>query len=306
MKRKRKNHPRLFLFDKGMTALLLLSFLLLQLFGAAYYFQKVNALEEKIEEYRFYQASLQEEKHYLQQYIFDYQEKIKELEEKLGRLPGEGKPPTEKDRVAYLTFDDGPGENTLKLLEILREHEVKATFFVNGEDTPYGRDVYRRMVDEGHVLGNHTYSHNYHEIYRDVESFMKDYMKLEKLVYQATATRPEIMRFPGGSNNTVSISVSGRDIMKDITEKILEEGYSYFDWNVYGFDGTRPTPSPSGISDAVLNKARLIEDRAIILLHDNDYNTSTIKALPQIIEGLREQGYRFDTLDRGTPPHRFR
>ena len=326
----RDTSARLFLFNKRMLLLLLLSLLFLQFFSAAYYVYRVSALEEQLAEYRLYHASLQEEKSYLQQEIFEHQEIILELEEELeeatgneggsgegnhleegkveGRL-GEGIPGPgsgEEDRVAYLTFDDGPSPNTPEILAVLREYDVPATFFVNGDDSFYGRRMYRRILEEGHVLGNHTYSHDYFSIYRDADSFMEDHRHLEELIYGATGTRPRVTRFPGGSNNTVSFSAAGYDVMEEITAKVEEEGNSYFDWNVYGLDGNKPTPSPGKIAGAVLNKARWLEDRAIILLHDNKFNHDTVKALPLIIEGLEEEGYEFGLLTPQSPPYHFR
>ena len=211
-------------------------------------------------------------------------------------------------KKAYLTFDDGPSELTPELLDVLREHQVKATFFVNGKEDSRSLELYRRKQKEGHALGNHTYSHHYHRIYAGLDEFMEDFKELEELLASTTGTRPRIMRFPGGSNNTVSRSVAGYDIMPRIIQKVLAEGYQYFDWNIYGFDGNMPVPSSEEIARAVLHQSQQQEMQGKdlhILLHDNHFNKTTLQALPQIIEELKQKGYHFKTLTPQTPPYRF-
>lgn len=205
------------------------------------------------------------------------------------------------DRVAYLTFDDGPSEHTEKILDILKEHDVKATFFVNGNDTPFGRRMYRRIVKEGHALGNHTYSHNYRNIYKSSDSFWKDVFKLEELLEKTTGVKPRIIRFPGGSTNTVARSVSGYNLMEDLMQEVTDAGYIYMDWNVCAFDAYNPPPSPVTIAANVLNQSKS-KDLACILLHDSEFNSTTPGALPRIIEGLRDMGFYFDivTYDTGS------
>lgn len=211
----------------------------------------------------------------------------------------------QEERIAYLTFDDGPSENTLKVLDVLREYEVKGTFFVNGKDTPFARHVYKRIVKEGHALGNHTYSHTYRQIYKSVDSFFEDMLKLEELLYEVTEVRPRIMRFPGGSTNTVSRSVSGRDIMPELMREVTDAGYIYFDWTVCAFDAYKPPPAGSTIAANVLQQSG-DKDIACVLLHDSDFNHTTPEALPRIIEGLREMGFRFDVITADMEPVQFR
>jgi len=202
----------------------------------------------------------------------------------------------EEERVAYLTFDDGPSEHTVKVLDILKEYDVKATFFVNGNDTAFGRNMYRRMVKEGHALGNHTYSHTYSQIYSSVDSFFEDFLKLEKLLKKTTGVRPRIMRFPGGSTNTVSRSVSGYQIMDELVAKVEKEEYIYHDWNVCAFDSDYPPPNSATIAQNVLQQASFKEGDIVVLLHDGMMNKTTPGALPRIIEGLRELGFQFRVL----------
>lgn len=200
------------------------------------------------------------------------------------------------ERVAYLTFDDGPSENTPVVLDILEEYEAVATFFVNGVDIPFGHKMYRRMVKEGHALGNHTYSHKYSQIYQSTESFFEDLLQLELLLKKVIGKTPRVMRFPGGSTNTVSRSVSGYNIMEELIVKVEKAGYIYHDWNVCAFDSDFPPPNEATITQNVLQQARFREGDIVVLLHDGMMNKTTPGALPKIIEGLREMGFHFEVI----------
>ena len=104
-------------------------------------------------------------------------------------------------KKVYLTFDDGPSDHTAQILDILKKHKVKATFFVVGKETEHAKKMYQRIVLEGHTLAMHSYSHNYDQIYANVGAFSKDLMKLQKYLYDLTDVKPYIYRFPGGSSN---------------------------------------------------------------------------------------------------------
>jgi peptidoglycan/xylan/chitin deacetylase (PgdA/CDA1 family) len=138
----------------------------------------------------------------------------------------------------YLTFDDGPSELTPVVLDILYEYKIKGTFFVNGRKTNIGWDLYKRIVDEGHSIGNHTYSHDYSKIYTSEDSFVLDFKQLEDLLYEKVGVRPKIMRFPGGSNNTISKKCGSENLMKKLSESMKNMGYQYFDWNVDEYSDT--------------------------------------------------------------------
>lgn len=204
-------------------------------------------------------------------------------------------------KVAYLTFDDGPSANTEQILDILKKHKIKATFFVNGNTSK--KDLYKRIVDEGHSIGNHTYSHNYASIYSTVDDFLKDINKLNDFLEEVTGVRPNIIRFPGGSNNTVSHKYGGTEIMKEIVQKVVESGYQYFDWNVSSNDAEKLKQDKEVIVNSVLEGTKN-KSKAVILMHDSAPKTTTAEALPEIIEGLIEQGFTFDSLDESSyAPH---
>lgn len=229
---------------------------------------------------------------------------LKEQVEELERL-NLAKAQREKDKnlkIAYLTFDDGPSGNTIKILDILKQKQVPATFFVVGNKEM--KHIYKRIVDEGHVLGNHTYGHDYGKIYKSPETFFADVDKLNDLLEEVTGQRSKILRFPGGSNNTVSRHAGGSGIMNVMIDAVLEEGYRYFDWNVDSQDAAKAKQSKDVIVRSVLNGANQT-NKAVILMHDAPAKTTTVDALPEIIDGLVQKGFTFRGLDMNSPEVQF-
>lgn len=201
-------------------------------------------------------------------------------------------------RVAYLTFDDGPSDNTDKLLDILKEEGVKATFFVIHRE---GCDEkYRRILREGHSLGIHSYTHDYDKVYAGEKAFYGDLDGIASFVAKVTGVRPKIMRFPGGSNSKEGENrVPG--IMAKLRKGVTAAGYSYFDWNVYTGDASAlHVPKDTIVENA--KRAVWGQDELIVLMHDSPAKTTTVEALPEIIDYLREQGYEFASLNENTPP----
>lgn len=184
-------------------------------------------------------------------------------------------------RKVYLTFDDGPSSNTGKILDILAEYDVKATFFVVGKEEERYQPLYKRIVEEGHTLAMHSYSHKYNEIYQSKESYVEDLTKLQEFLYDRTGVWCRYCRFPGGSSNTVS-----RVDMHELIAYLEEQDMSYFDWNVSSGDASSAYISPEAI---VRNStARLQEfQEAMILLHDASDKDSTVEALPKLIEQIQ-------------------
>lgn len=193
----------------------------------------------------------------------------------------------------YLTFDDGPSWITEKILDILKEENIKATFFVCGNNTKYGEKILKRMIKEGHKIGNHTYSHDYNKIYKDVGSFFKDLYKNEKSIYEITGLKPKIVRLPGGSNN--SSPHKGKDLITEINKKLLQRGYTYIDWNATAADSAPTSPIKEQIIFNVL-KWSTKYNNSIVLMHDSGGKENSLKALPTIIKKLKSFGYSFDVL----------
>lgn len=234
--------------------------------------------------------------------IMDEMEQLKEEVQELELKLISKKEREANQKIAYLTFDDGPSNNTIKILDILKEKNVPATFFVVGNQER--KDVYKRIVDEGHTLGNHTYGHDYKGIYKSPETFFADVDKLNDLLEEATGERSNILRFPGGSNNTVSRRAGGADIMNIMTEAVTENGYRYFDWNVDSMDASKAVQSKDVIVRSVLNGAQYTK-KAVILMHDAPAKTTTVDALPEIIDGLTKKGFIFRGLNKYSPQVQF-
>ena len=210
----------------------------------------------------------------------------------------------EEKKVAYLTFDDGPSRNTIRILDILDEYDVKATFFVMANDSPEGKTGYNEMIKRGHQIALHTYSHNYADIYTSMEAFFHNIEQLESFLAEGYNIRTNVIRFPGGSKNVSSRQYGGPNIMKDIKEECVKRGYRFFDWNIDSKDGISPYVSVGEITSNVLSGARN-KDTAIILLHDINAMTNTVTALPNIIKGLQEQGFIFKVISDKTAEMQF-
>ena len=201
--------------------------------------------------------------------------------------------PPKEDRVAYLTFDDGPSEYTEEILDILDYYDVKATFFVI-----YHKDMadkYKAIVDRGHTIALHTYTHDYKKIYRSEKAFFNEIAQISNYVYSVTGVRSKIIRFPGGSSNTVS-NYYCRDIMKTLKKSVPARGYVYHDWNVDSGDAVATNLAPEKLLanvQARLNKYR----KPDILMHDTGASKrTTVDTLPAIIEYIYSQGYTMDKL----------
>jgi len=211
----------------------------------------------------------------------------------------------DNQKIAYLTFDDGPSRNTIKILDILDEYGIKATFFVMANSEPEAKEGYEEMINRGHVIALHTFSHNYGHIYTSSEAFFENIEKLEDFLWDNYQIKSNILRFPGGSKNISSRIYGGPGIMNKIAEECNEKGYRYFDWNVDSRDGDGPYVSVERITSNVLRGAKN-HKKAIILLHDINSMKNTVTALPNIIKGLQEQGFSFGVIDEYTEDMQFR
>ncbi|MGN0312769.1 MAG: polysaccharide deacetylase family protein [Lachnospiraceae bacterium] len=199
-----------------------------------------------------------------------------------------------ESRKVYLTFDDGPSDNTDEILDILKEYDVKATFFVVGKTDEHSRQMYRRIVEEGHTIALHSYSHKYSEIYSSVEKYDKDLEKLSKLIFEETGVTTHYMRFPGGSSNQVS------DVdMEEFIKLVTDEGYTYYDWNVVSGDATSKSYSAKDLIDNVVSGVEHFQE-SIVLMHDASNKDSTVEALPKIIKKLKAEGYVMLPIDDNT------
>ena len=195
-------------------------------------------------------------------------------------------------KIAYITIDDGPSRAiTPRILDVLKREGVKATFFVlphNGVD-----DIYRRIIDEGHEIGNHSYSHIYSSLYNstDIETFKEDVIMAREYIWKNFKYRTVSYRFPGGPmGRSASVLEPRREILSDL-------GYNDFSWHVDTGDSRsgQTDKSTEALTANVLRNTRGRE-QLIVLMHDTQSKATTLAALPRIIAGLRAQGYTFDIL----------
>lgn len=195
------------------------------------------------------------------------------------------------DKIAFLTFDDGPSPNTEKILDILKQHNVKATFFVIGQCASGHPDTLRRTVREGHSIGNHTYSHNLSYGSKFPPSAFIDELKkndenLKRILGKDFHTN--LIRFPGGS--------FGHDSYKS---KVTDAGYSYLDWNATNGDTSAICPSKESILSTFKREAGSGKyQHLVVLMHDAGAKKTTVEALPEIIEFLKSNGYEFGVVSQ--------
>lgn len=187
-------------------------------------------------------------------------------------------------KTVYLTFDDGPSINTDRILDILKEYDVKATFFVVGKTDERSLAAYRRIVEEGHTLGMHSYSHKYREIYQSRETFIEDLTQLQEYLYEVTGVWSRYYRFPGGSSNTVS-----RTDIQELITWLNDNGITYYDWNITSGDAVSGQVSKQTIINNCISRIGG-QDESVILMHDAAEKNSTVEALPEIISQLRMRG----------------
>lgn len=194
----------------------------------------------------------------------------------------------------YLTFDDGPSSNTAEILDTLAEYNVKATFFVVGKEDDESKELYKRIVAEGHTLGMHSYSHKYSEVYQSLDSFESDFSKIQNLLYDVTGEECSYYRFPGGSSNQVS-NVD----MKEFISYLNSQGITYFDWNVSSGDATSQAYTSEELVDNVMEDVVKYKT-SVVLLHDSDVKKATVEALGPMIEALQGLGAEILPIDGNT------
>ncbi len=202
--------------------------------------------------------------------------------------------------VIYLTFDDGPGQYTEKIINILAENNIKATFFVTNQFPKY-QSLIKKEFEAGHTVGIHTYSHKW-SVYDSVDTYLDDFNKIEDIVYKQTGVHPKYFRFPGGSSNTVSIKHC-KGIMTDLAKIMTDKGYKYFDWT---FDSGDTFKKNNTTNDIIQNVKNGLKGNGsyIILMHDIKKNT--LAALPTIIKYAKDKGYVFKAIDESTPEKHFK
>lgn len=199
-------------------------------------------------------------------------------------------------KIIYLTFDDGPSKYTSTLLDTLDKYpQVKVTFFVVGQ-WPDHFDMIKRAAKAGHSVGVHSYTHDFYKIYRSSNAFWSDFEKMQDVIQEETGYRTQLMRFAGGSSNTISRHICP-GIMTELSQESASKGYTYFDWNTGGIDAGKPISSTYELNylEAHLYK----QTPNLILCHDS--KSYTVEAMKKFIPWALKQGYTFLPLS----PHSF-
>ena len=238
--------------------------------------------------------------------IIEYQkqqeeiEKQKEIERqaKIPKLTDVGKEKLKKiykseTKVAYLTFDDGPSRNTQQILDILKQYNIKATFFVLGSQVEIFPETTNRIYNEGHYIANHGYSHRYSNIYESPEQVLNEYNQCNQIVAN-TINVPEynshLFRFPGGF-------VGGKyaQIKKEARTILEQNNILYVDWNSLTGDSEKVNPSEEYLMNNLQNTTEG-KNSLVVLMHDAQAKKVTADFLPKVIEYLAQQGYEFDNF----------
>ena len=200
----------------------------------------------------------------------------------------------EHQPVVYLTFDDGPGKYTDQVLDILKEEEIKATFFVLGIQVERHPLFTQRIVDDGHSLGNHTYDHEYKKIYKSFDTFANQVIDTNRIIYELTGEKVTLFRAPGGSINNLD---------EGYFTALHEAGFKVFDWNIDSKDSQVRGIKKEGIL-SIIKESHLF-DPAIVLLHDTNSHEQSMLALKEIIAYYKDQNYQFAAITEQTDPYTF-
>lgn len=202
---------------------------------------------------------------------------------------------TVQQKRVYLTFDDGPSIYTGQILDILKANDIKATFFVIAREDENYWPYYTRILEEGHTLGMHSYTHDYNQVYASLDSFEADVNSLSQFLYDRTGEYPTIYRFPGGSSNTVC-----NVPMEECIAYLNEQGITYYDWNALNGDAVSSELPPEKLVENIMNSVRQ-NNTSIVLMHDMQSRHTTVESLQPLIDTLKDEGYEILPIDENTP-----
>lgn len=198
-------------------------------------------------------------------------------------------------KTMYLTFDDGPYvENTARVLDVLKARNIKATFFLVGENVERNPEMAKRIAAEGHTIGIHCYSHDYEAIYQSVDSYVQDFEKAYQVIKETTGVEAKLFRFPGGSVNAYN-----KKVCKEIAAEMTARGFIYYDWNASMEDAVKDPVPEQLIANA--KESTLGREKVVLLAHDVVYATGM--CLDDLLEQLPE--YRMEVLTEDLEPVHF-
>lgn len=197
------------------------------------------------------------------------------------------------EKIVYLTFDDGPSVCTDQILSILRKENVKATFFVTAQFTPY-LDRMRAIAKDGHEVAIHSYSHEF-SVYKSIDAYFADLNKINDVIEKYTGRRARVMRFPGGSSNHIYRKYnSDPKFMDRLCVAVLQAGYQFVDWNLDSGDANGNNLPAARLVHSACGTYHNVE---CLLMHDTGAKRTTVTALPDIIHYFKQKGYEFGVLN---------
>ncbi|WP_017414265.1 polysaccharide deacetylase family protein [Clostridium tunisiense] len=199
------------------------------------------------------------------------------------------------EKTIYLTFDDGPSVLTGEILDILNKFEVKGTFFLIGNQIKGQEEIVKRLHKEGHSIGLHTYTHEYKKIYSSQQRFISEMLTTQKIVDDLTGVKPNIIRFPFGSNKKLS---------QIFLNNLHNHNFKVYDWNLFMSDGINCKTPPYKLYKEATKPVES-EGPVILLMHCDYTHKNTCKALPEVIKFYKDKGYEFKVIDETTPEHYF-
>lgn len=204
-----------------------------------------------------------------------------------------------EEKKAFLTFDDGPSDMTERIVHLLDEQDIKATFFLIGEQiTEDMEPLVKKMAEEGHEIGIHTYTHEKDQIYASAQAYIEDVVKTSERIEEVTGKKPTYYRFPWGSVNSYICS-----FRQEVITELASLGYQYIDWNVSGEDSVGNPTVQSIYSNIKKDYDRFCEP--VVLMHDAHFNERTLETLPDIIKLFQEAGYAFGNITERSCPYQW-
>lgn len=213
-------------------------------------------------------------------------------------VPTAATPTAAPAKTVYLTFDDGPSRYTEEVLAVLDKYDVKATFFVTGQNEDYLPFI-GEAHERGHLIALHTYSHSFKEIYSSREAFWEDIGKLQEVIVTQTGSESNMLRFAGGSSNTICRRYAGGKLMRELVEDCEQRGISYHDWNIDTKDAVSGTLSANTLASRIVKGVK-DKEPAVVLMHDGTMAASAADALDIAIPQLLDMGCDFARLDEIT------
>ena len=264
--------------------------------------KEYDKIEEKIENYKETINVLKEKSEQLDKEIAEKKSEKEESEAELNRIMS--MTVYQKKPTAFLTFDDGPNNNTDAILDILKENNIKATFFIIAnqlEGNKKEQDRLKRIAEEGHTIATHSYSHDYSKIYSSKEAFFEDIDKSAAIIEEVCGIKPTMIRLPGGTASAKGFCKKyGTDtLFKEIMEELQARGFTNSDWNIDTRDWSQDSSVNSIVSSVSSGASARLKSQyktALVLMHNKQ---KTVDSLQQSITALQNLGYTFEAMQPG-------